>query len=158
MHYVRLYFFKLWKHCWMFLYWRICNTNPTQIDIPIGILCYLALLRMMGAICWIIVKLYDMHNIPKHSMETPFIFNLRCFKSKNTVGAVILTCAGITVIKMAVFPGWGLSIAPRTGWPLRSLMVMRAHNLWVWGSAFALITDKSKCKRLIPNLVLTPEP
>ena len=54
-----------------------------------------------------------------------------------------------TVIRKAVPPGWGLSIALRLGWLLRSsqMWMTRVRNLLVWGSAFALTPENSNISK-----------
>ena len=53
---------------------------------------------------------------------------------------------GCTAITKAVGPEWGLSIALRLGWPLRSpqMLVTRVRNFYVGGTAFALSPEKKK--------------
>ena len=58
---------------------------------------------------------------------------------------------GCTAITKAVGPEWGLSIALRLGWPLRSpqMLVTRVRNFYVGGTAFALSPEKRRITVLI---------
>ena len=65
-----------------------------------------------------------------------------------------------TAITKAVGPEWGLSIALRLGWLLRSpqMLVTRVRNFYVWGTAYALSPEKKKnnyCSSLCVYLCLT---
>lgn len=67
---------------------------------------------------------------------------------------------GSTVIKKAVSPGRGLSIALRLGWSLRlpQMWATRVRNFLVWGTAFALSpvikSNVKKSSQYIQNLIL----
>ena len=62
---------------------------------------------------------------------------------------------GCTAITKAVGPEWGLSIALRLGWPLRSpqMLVTRVRNFYVGGTAFALSPEKRRINVLILVLI-----
>lgn len=113
------------------------------LSLPSEIKCYIGASKLTGEtdnVFFTICRWQVGGEKPKHREE-----QLTCpgrLRSFNNSKAY-LPGAGDTVIRKAVPPGWGPSIALRSGWPLRSpqMWVTRARNLSVWGSAFALTPE-----------------
>ena len=88
--------------------------------------------------------------LPKWKLSMSLVSRFGNFKTSNSIAQAYLPGTGCTTITKVVGPEWGLSIALRLGWPLRSpqMLVTRVRNFYVRGTAFALSPENSSEKCL----------
>ena len=86
--------------------------------------------------------------LPKWKLSMSLVSRFGNFKTSNSIAQAYLPGTGCTTITKVVGPEWGLSIALRLGWPLRSpqMLVTRVRNFYVGGTAFALSPEQNQKK------------